>query len=445
MATRGGDYKPTKGLSSVWGNGVIFVMLLAWCSFSLFGFVWVIYTSLKSDQELFRNPWALPNRSIPASLTSASSEAENMPATNAVDADEQTAWASRPSRAPQPQRLVVALGGTETVRSIVIRAGGGAFPWDSVKFSAGAGELEPLEGPLVSGEEGTWKFEPFEARQLTVEVTDPPLDGETGLYGVSIAEVQPYRESVRLKWDNYKFAWTVANMGSYALNSVIVTSASVTLIVMVSAMAAYSITKLEWRGRQFFFYYFLAGLAVPASLLLVPLFMLLKNVNIESLQLLPIGSYYLISVRDFFLVDSHLGLIIIYTTLGLPFTVFVLTGFFRTLPTALAEAAAIDGASEYATFWKIFLPLAKPGLVTVAIFNFLYTWNEYQFALVFISNPKLKTLPLGLYSLSAATQHATNWTALFAGLVILILPTIIIFLILEDRITRGLTVGAVKG
>lgn len=445
MERRGGDYRPTKGLSSAWGNGVIFVMLLVWCSFSLFGFVWVIYTSLKSDQELFRNPWALPNRRIPASLTSVSSEAENMPATYAVDADGDTAWASRPSQEPRQEQLVVDLGGTETVTSIVIRAGREPFPWDSVKFVAGAGEREPLGAPSVRGDKGTWKFEPFEARQLTVKITDPPLESETGLYGVSIAEVQPYRESVRLKWDNYEFAWTVANMGSYALNSVMVTVASVTLIVMCSAMAAYSITKLEWRGRQFFFYYFLAGLAVPASLLLVPLFMLLKNFNIENLQLFPVGSYYLISIRDFFLVDSRLGLVLIYTTLGLPFTVFVLTSFFRTLPSALAEAAAIDGASEYGTFWKIFLPLAKPGLVTVAIFNFLYTWNEYQFALVFISNPKLKTLPLGLYSLSAATQHATNWTALFAGLVILILPTIIIFLILEDRITRGLTVGAIKG
>ncbi len=254
----------------------------------------------------------------------------------------------------------------------------------------------------------------------------------------------PWALPETLQWINYKFAWTVAKIGSYTFNSVIVTTASVTLIVIFSAMAAYAITKIEWRGGQLFFYYFLAGLAVPASLLLVPLFMLLKNFNIEGFNLFHVGSYYLISVPDFYLVDSLLGLIIIYTTLGLPFTTFVLTGFFRTLPTALAEAAAIDGANEYQIFWKIFLPLAKPGIVTVSIFNFLYTWNEYQFALVFISNPKLKTLPLGLYSLYAATKHSANWTALFAGLVILMLPTIAVFVILEDRITRGLTVGAIK-
>jgi N-acetylglucosamine transport system permease protein len=151
-----------------------------------------------------------------------------------------------------------------------------------------------------------------------------------------------------------------------------------------------------------------------------------------------------IHIKDFYLMDSRLGLVLIYTTLGIPFTVFILTAFFRTLPTALAESAAIDGASEYATFWHIFFPLAKPGIVTVSIFNFLFVWNEYQFALVFISNESLKTLPVGLYDLSLASQHSNNWTALFAGLVMLMIPTIIIFLILQDRITRGLTVGAIK-
>lgn len=305
------DYKPIKGLSSAWGNGVIFVILAAWSAFSVFSILWIVSTSLKTDLDFTtRSPWALPSA---------------------------------------------------------------------------------------------------------------------------------------LRWVNYKIAWTIAKMGSYTFNSIVVTTASVFLIVIISAMAAYAITKLEWWGRQVFFYYFLAGLAVPASLLLVPLFMMLKDFNIRDLSLFSVGSYWLISIQDFYLVDSRLGLILIYTTLGLPFTIFVLTGFFRTLPTALAEAAAIDGASEYQTFWKIFLPLAKPGLVTVAIFNFLYAWNEYQFALVFISNPKLKTLPLGLYGLAAATRHSTNWTALFAGLVILMLPTILVFVILEDRITKGLTIGAVKG
>jgi len=246
------------------------------------------------------------------------------------------------------------------------------------------------------------------------------------------------------QWKNYVIAWTIAKMGQYTANSVIVTLASVFFIVLISAMAAYSVAKSDFFGAKGLFYYFLGGLAVPASLLLVPLFMTLKDFNIRDFSLFAIGNWWLIHIKDFYLIDSRLGLILIYTTLGIPFTVFVLTGFFRTLPTALAESAAVDGASEYTTFWRIYLPLAKPGLITVAIFNFLFVWNEYQFALVFISNERLKTLPVGLYSLMLATQHSNNWTALFAGLVILMLPTLLIFIILEDRITKGLTMGAIK-
>jgi N-acetylglucosamine transport system permease protein len=245
-------------------------------------------------------------------------------------------------------------------------------------------------------------------------------------------------------WENYKTAWNIAKMGEYTANSAIVTLSSVLFIVLISAMAAYAITKTEFLGSKLLFYYFLGGLAVPASLLLVPLFMMMQHFNIRDLALFPIGDYWLIHIKDFYLINSRLGLILIYTTLGIPFTVFVLTAFFRTLPTALGESAAVDGATEYMTFWKIYLPLAKPGLVTVAIFNFLFVWNEYQFALVFISNERLKTLPVGLYSLMLATQHSNNWTALFAGLVILMLPTLAIFFILEDKITKGLTVGAIK-
>ncbi len=349
---KAGDYIATRGLSGI-GGWLIFMLLVVWSAFSVFSLCWVAYTSLKTDRQLFNEPWALP-----------------------------------------------------TTTTYYDEAGG---PADASALSPDEIDARLAEGTLAK------------STQL-----DP-------------------------QWHNYKVAWTIAKVGHYTANSIIVTTTTVTLIVLISAMAAYAITKLEFRGARLFFYYFLGGLAVPASLLLVPLFMLLKNFNIVDLKFgafgpnfLTKGAYWLIHIKDFYLVDSLWVLILIYTTLGIPFTIFVLTGFFRTLPSALAEAAAIDGASEYQTFWKIFLPLAKPGLVTVAIFNFLFTWNEYQFALVFISNPRLKTLPLGLYSLAVATQHSNSWTALFAGLVILIAPTIVIFLILEDRITRGLTVGAIK-
>ena len=114
----------------------------------------------------------------------------------------------------------------------------------------------------------------------------------------------PWALPESLEWINYKLAWTIAKMGSYTLNSVIVTSCSVALIILISAMAAYAITKIEWKGRQFFFFYFLGGMAVPASLLLVSLFMLMKELNIKDLSLFSVGSYWLISIQDFYLVDS---------------------------------------------------------------------------------------------------------------------------------------------
>ena len=143
--------------------------------------------------------------------------------------------------------------------------------------------------------------------------------------------------------------------------------------------------------------------------------------------------------------DSHFGLIVIYVAASLPFTVFTLTAFFRTLPNEVREASQMDGASEYRTFFRVMMPLAKPGLVTVAIFNFLGLWNEYLFGLVFLNSDALKTLPLGLASISLQAQYKSDFGLMFAGLVIAMLPTLIVYLILQEKLTKGITVGAIKG
>ncbi len=130
---------------------------------------------------------------------------------------------------------------------------------------------------------------------------------------------------------------------------------------------------------------------------------------------------------------------------SLPFTVFVLTSFFKTLPEELREAALIDGASEFTVFRNVMMPLAKPGLVTVAIFNFLGLWNEYLFALVFINTTELKTLPLGLASISMQAQYKSDFGLLFAGLVIVMVPTLVVYILLQQRLTKGITMGALKG
>jgi len=132
-------------------------------------------------------------------------------------------------------------------------------------------------------------------------------------------------------------------------------------------------------------------------------------------------------------------------SVSLPFTILLLTGFFKSLPGTLREAGIIDGCGEYGVFWHIMLPLSRPGLITAAIFNFLGIWNEYMFALVFVNSPEKKTLPLGLASVSMQAQYKTDFGLLFAGLVIVIIPTLFIYFILQRRLTRGITVGALKG
>lgn len=230
---------------------------------------------------------------------------------------------------------------------------------------------------------------------------------------------------------NYVRAWSIARMGDYMVNSVLISVGAVGLIMLCASMAAYALTKLEFPGREVILYSFIAALAIPGQLILVPLFLMLRQWRIEAL--------------DFVFMDSRFGLTIIYAAGGLPFTIFLLTGFFRSLPTELAESAAIDGCGEFATFRRIYFPLAAPGLTTAAIFNFIGIWNEYNFALVFITNPDLKTLPVGLYYLVVTQQYAAEWPALFAGIVILFAPTFTIFLLLQRQIIAGLTLGSVKG
>lgn len=227
-----------------------------------------------------------------------------------------------------------------------------------------------------------------------------------------------------LQWNNYVRAWTRAHIANYFLNSLFVTLISVTALALISSMAAYALARCKFRGSNLLFYFFLSGIMIPVQLILVPLYKLLTSLS---------------------LVDSLIGLIFIYVPLFLPFSIFVMTGFFRTLPLELEEAAALDGCSEFGIFWHVMLPLVLPGVIVVAIFNTIAIWNEYLLALVNISTAQRRTLPLGIYNLYVSTAFTIDWAALFAGLVLLMLPTIVVFLILRKKIIGGLTFGALKG
>ena len=223
--------------------------------------------------------------------------------------------------------------------------------------------------------------------------------------------------------NNFGRAWHLSKMGTYFGNSVIVTSLSVFLVVAVSSPAAYVLTRIQFFGNTFLSFYFVAGMGLPLQLILVPLFVLLTRLS---------------------LANTLQGLILAYVAVSIPFTILLLTGFFRTLPSELEDAAAIDGCSEVGVFWRVMLPLAAPGLLTAAILNFVIIWHEFLLALLIITKDSLRTMPLGIYALRYSMQYTANWSALFAGLVIVVVPNFVFFLIFSDRVTSGITLGSGK-
>jgi len=238
---------------------------------------------------------------------------------------------------------------------------------------------------------------------------------------------------------NFEKAWTESNFSSFFLNSVIVTGLSLAGILVVGALASYALARFRFRGSRALYVLFISGMMVPAQLILVPLFFQYSAMSDWLTGLTrPLGY----EVRFY---NSLTGLILIYIALSLPFTILILTAFFRSLPGALRESAILDGASEWTVFRSIMLPLARPGLITAAIFNFLGIWNEYLFALVFVNTPDKKTLPLGLASVTMQAQYKTDFGLMFAGLVIILVPTLLTYAVLQRQLTRGITVGALKG
>lgn len=223
---------------------------------------------------------------------------------------------------------------------------------------------------------------------------------------------------------NYRTAWSTAQIGDFFKNSALETVGSVSVSLVVSSMAAYALSRIRFRGRSALTMFFLSGLMIPGFLVIVPLYFLLQDLH---------------------LLGSLVGLGIVYVATQIPFNIYILTGFFKTLPEELEEAAYVDGASPLKTFLRVMLPLAAPGLASVALLGALTIWNEFFFALVFLSDQSKFTLPLGLFRLSINAEYSAQWTPLFAGLVMSMIPVLILFGVAQERITRGLTLGALKG
>lgn len=226
------------------------------------------------------------------------------------------------------------------------------------------------------------------------------------------------------QWQNYANAWEREGIGPAFKNSALVSIFTLALLIPIGAMAAYIFAKYPFRGSRTLFGIFLGGMMFPNFLIVIPLYFLLNSLS---------------------LYDTLTGLVVAYVAYSLSFTIFVLTGFFQALPNELAEAAQIDGCGHFTTFSKIMLPLARPGLIVVGIFNAIGLWNEYPLAKVLLNSNEKRTLPLQIVDMATAQQYSSDWGALFAGLVIVMLPVMFVYWLFRDKIHETMLAGAVKG
>ncbi|MGW2045634.1 carbohydrate ABC transporter permease [Streptomyces sp. NPDC001858] len=233
----------------------------------------------------------------------------------------------------------------------------------------------------------------------------------------------PWSLPDKLHFDNWSRAWTEANMSDYFLNTVLVVGGSLIGTLVLGSMAAYVLARFDFPGNRFIYFLFIGGMSFPIMLALVPLFYVVNNMG---------------------LLNTIHGLILVYIAYSLPFTVFFLTAFFRTLPTSVAEAAFVDGASHSRTFFQIMLPMAKPGLISVGIFNFLGQWNQYMLPTVLNTDPDKRVLTQGLVQLAVSQGYKGDWSGLFAGLVMAMLPVLAAYIVFQRQVVQGLTAGAMK-
>ena len=237
-------------------------------------------------------------------------------------------------------------------------------------------------------------------------------------------------------WQNFTDAWNAARMGEYMLNSVIVTALALLLLLAVALPPAYCLSRFHFKGRRLLNTCFMARLFINVNYIVVPIFLLLKD-----------GDAFLNNtVGGGFLLNNIFVLAVVYASTALPFTIYLLSGYFATLPHDFEEAAYIDGAGYGRTMVSIIFPMAQPSIITIILFNFLSFWNEYIISMTLMSSAKgPKTLPVGLLNLMQAQQSKAEYGILYAGLVLVMLPTLILYICVQKKLTQGMTVGGLKG
>ena len=235
---------------------------------------------------------------------------------------------------------------------------------------------------------------------------------------------------------NFADAWTKARMGDYMLNSVLVTALALVLLLVIALPAAYVLSRFRFRCRGLVHTAFMGGLFINVNYIVVPIFLMLVD-----------GDKWLNKVfGSGFLLNNLVVLAVVYAATALPFTIYMLSGYFAPLPHDFEEAAYLDGAGYFKTMTRIIFPMAKPSIVTIILFNFLSFWNEYIIAMTLLSAPHgARTLPVGLMNLTQAQQSAAQYGQLYAGLVLVMLPTLILYICVQRNLTQGMTVGGLKG
>jgi ABC-type glycerol-3-phosphate transport system permease component len=232
----------------------------------------------------------------------------------------------------------------------------------------------------------------------------------------------PYGLPLPPTLDNLNEAWTVGRFNVYFKNSVIISVADVIGMVIVSSLAGYAFARLHFPGQKLLLYVLLVGLTIPVAAIIIPLYL---------------------TMRDFHLLNTYGSVIVADVALAAPIFVFIMRAFFKDLPRELDDAARVDGANEFQIFWQVMLPLAKPGLMTVALLEFLWSWNDLFLPLVFLVSDDLRTLPVGMLFFQG--RFTIDYGLMTAGVLIISLPVTILFLIFQRDFVRGLASGALKG
>jgi len=216
-------------------------------------------------------------------------------------------------------------------------------------------------------------------------------------------------------------AWVSGHISLYFRNSAVVTSGTIALTLITATLGGYAFSKLNWRGKSACYFFVLAWMAVPPLVLMVPIY-------VEMVQL--------------HLMNTYWSVILLYTAINLPFNCYLMAAFFRSVPDELIEAARMDGASIHATFLRVMVPIAKPAIATLCIFNILYVWNEFLFALLLLSSDNVKTLTVGVLQMQGRFFY--NYPALMAGLLIASLPVVGVYLVFQKYLIRAVAAGALK-